>query len=156
VQIRPTTPDDTPTLVELVRGTGVFKPLEVDTLGEVLADYHAENREEGHRCATGVDGDRVLGFVYFAPAPMTEGSWHLWWIAVEKSLQDRGTGARLLRYAEDEIRRADGRVLFIETSSLLHYEPTRRFYLKHDYELAATLRDFYAVDDHMVVFCKVL
>jgi GNAT superfamily N-acetyltransferase len=156
VQIRPTTPGDTPTLVELVRGTGVFKPLEVDTLDEVLTDYHAENLAAGHRCATGVVGDRVRGFVYFAPAPMTEGAWHLWWIAVEKTLQARGTGGQLLRYAEDEIRRVGGRVLFIETSSLPHYEPTRRFYLKHDYELAATLRDFYAAGDHMVVFRKVL
>ena len=44
----------------------------------------------------------------------------------------------------------------IETSSLPHYEPTRRFYLKHGYELGATLRDFYAEGDDMVVFRKLL
>jgi GNAT superfamily N-acetyltransferase len=141
--------------VTLVRD-GVFKPAEVETLGEVLADYHAENHAAGHRCATGVQDGRVLGFVYFAPAAMTDRAWHLWWIAVEKSRQARGTGGQLLQYAEDEIRRAHGRVLFIETSSLPHYEPTRRFYLKHGYELAATLRDFYADGDDMVVFRKPL
>lgn len=154
MHIRPTTPEDTAALVALVRGTDVFKPAEVETLDEVLADYHAENCAAGHRCATAVQEGRAIGFVYHAPAAMTERAWHLWWIAVEKSLQTRGAGGQLLRYAEDEIRQAHGRVLFIETSSLPHYEPTRRFYLKHGYELAATLRDFYADGDDMVVFRK--
>ena len=36
--IRPTTPDDTPALVEIARGTGVFKPAEVVALREVGAE----------------------------------------------------------------------------------------------------------------------
>ena len=45
-------------------------------------------------------------------------------------------------------------MLFIETSSLPMYEPTRRFYLKHGYEQHALLKDFYAAGDSMVVFRK--
>jgi hypothetical protein len=59
-----------------------------------------------------------------------------------------------LRHAEEEVSRQRGRMLLIETSSLPHYEPTRRFYLKHGYEQAAVLRDFYAEGDDMVIFCK--
>ena len=154
MRIRPTTPEDTATLVTLVKGTGVFKAAEVETLDTVLAEYHAANRAAGHRCATGERDGRVIGLVYYAPAAMTDRAWHLWWIAVEKSLQTRGMGGAFLQYVEEEIRRARGRVLFIETSSLPHYEPTRRFYLKHGYEQAATLRDFYADGDDMVVFRK--
>jgi ribosomal protein S18 acetylase RimI-like enzyme len=154
--LRPTVPDDTPSLKTLTAATGVFKPLEVDTLGEVLADYHAENREEGHRCATGVDGDRVLGFVYFAPAPMTLGTWELWWIVVKSDVQARGLGGEMLRFAEEEVRRRGGRVLFIDTSSQPLYDPTRRFYLKHGYEEHAILRDYYAAGDSKVVFRKAL
>src|SRR5439155_23902065 len=94
------------------------------------------------------------GFVYFAPAPMTLGSWHLWWIVVRKETQAKGLGGQMLRFVEDEIRRREGRVLFIETSSQPIYEPTRRFYLKHDYEQHAVLRDFYAAGDDMVIFRK--
>jgi len=52
------------------------------------------------------------------------------------------------------IRRHGGRILLIETSSLPHYDPTRRFYLKHGYGQEAVLRDFYADGDDMVVFRK--
>ena len=152
--IRPTVPADTPVLLTLADGTGVFKPIEIQALKEVLDDYHASNRDDGHRCVTSERDGHVLGFAYYAPAAMTDRAWHLWWIAVEKAGQARGVGGELLRHAEDDIRARDGRVLFVETSSLPHYELTRRFYVKHAYDQEATLRDFYAEGDAMVVFRK--
>ena len=85
---------------------------------------------------------------------MTDRTWYLYWIAVRKQLQARGIGAALLRHAEEEMRQAAGRLLLIETSSLPHYELTRRFYLKHAYEITAVLRDYYSDGDDMVVFRK--
>lgn len=152
--IRPTTPADTSTLLKLTADTGVFKPHEIEALDEVLADYHASNHAEGHVCVTSEDNGEILGYAYYAPAAMTDRSWYLYWIAVRKTLQARGVGGTLLRHAEDEIARSGGRVLFIETSSLPHYDLTRRFYLKQGYEQTAALRDFYADGDDMVVFRK--
>ncbi|MBY0525978.1 MAG: GNAT family N-acetyltransferase [Gemmataceae bacterium] len=152
--IRPTAPADTPALLELTRDTGVFKPHEIQALDEVLADYHLANHALGHRSVTSEDAGAVLGFAYYAPASMTDCSWYLYWIAVRKAQHARGIGSKLLEFAEDEIRRRNGRVLFIETSSMPSYELTRRFYLKHGYDQTATLPDFYADGDSMVVFCK--
>jgi ribosomal protein S18 acetylase RimI-like enzyme len=152
--IRATVPDDTTTLLTLAEGTGVFKPLEIEALQEVLDDYHAHNAAAGHRSVTLEQDGRIVGFAYYAPAAMTERTWYLYWIAVGKDVQARGQGGQLLRHAEEDIRSLAGRVLFIETSSLPHYELTRRFYLKHQYEQAAVLRDYYADGDDMVVFRK--
>lgn len=152
--IRPTLPSDTSVLVQITQETGLFKPIEIEALGEVLDDYHAENRELGHRSVTCERDGQVLGFAYYAPAAMTVGTWHLWWIVVRRDLQVRGIGTTLLQFAENDMRANQGRVLFIETGSLPHYEPTRRFYRKHDYEEHALLKDFYAAGDSMVVFRK--
>jgi ribosomal protein S18 acetylase RimI-like enzyme len=152
--IRPTRPEDTPALVELARDTGVFKPAEIDALREVLNDFHTSNHALGHLTTTFEQGGQPIGFAYYAPAAMTDRTWHLYWIAVSRQIQARGVGGELLRRAEDDIRAAGGRLLLIETSSLPHYDLTRRFYLKHGYELTATLRDFYADGDDMVVFRK--
>ncbi len=81
--IRPVTEADTDALVELTEGTGFFKPLELEALKEVLDDFHATNHEEGHRAFAWEEGGRVLGYVYHAPTPMTDRSWHLYWIAVD-------------------------------------------------------------------------
>ncbi len=153
-ELRPTTPTDTDALVSLTEATGLFRPIEVQALREVLDDYHATNRADGHRSITCVEGERILGFAYWAPAAMTDRTWHLWWIVVRRDEQARGIGGLMLRAVEDDIRQSQGRVLFIETGSLPHYELTRRFYLKHGYEQHAVLKDFYAAGESMVVFRK--
>ena len=152
--IRPTHPDDTPLLLTLAAETGVFKPLEIDALREVLDDYHQTNQRQGHVSIIWEQDGRVTGFAYYAPAAMTDRTWYLYWIAVARQLQAQGVGGSLLRRAEHDIRAAGGRLFLIETSSLPHYELTRRFYLKHGYELAGVLRDFYADGDDLVVFRK--
>lgn len=152
--LRPTIPEDTSPLKRLTAATGFFKPHEVETLEEVLDDYHAANAADGHICRTLERAGEPVGFIYFAPAPMTLGTWELWWIVVKIGAQARGLGGEMLRFAEDEVRRQKGRVLFVETSSQPLYDPTRRFYLKHGYEEHAVLKDYYAAGDSMVVFRK--
>jgi ribosomal protein S18 acetylase RimI-like enzyme len=152
--IRPTLPADTPTLVGIAESTGVFKPMEIVALQEVLDDFHDEMHKQGHQCVTFEKEGQMLGFAYYAPTAMTDRNWHLYWIAVKKDTHARGVGSQLLRFVEDAIRRENGRQLLIETSSLPHYELTRRFYLKHGYEKVCALPDFYADGDDMVVFRK--
>jgi ribosomal protein S18 acetylase RimI-like enzyme len=152
--IRPTQPGDTEALVEIARGTGVFKPHEVETLNEVLTDYHATMHKEGHRAVTFEKDGQILGLAYFAPAAMTDRTWYLYWIAVTKATQARGIGTTLLHYTEKEIQKQNGRLYLIETSSLPQYEKTRKFYVKHGYEQHAVIKDFYTDGDDLVVFRK--
>lgn len=152
--LRPTTPDDTPTLVALAAGTGVFKPHEIDALQEVLDDYHAVNHTFGHVARTWDDPDGPSGFVYYAPTAMTDRTWELWWIAVDQRRHGRGIGGRMLAEVERDVRHLGGRLLLIETSSTPAYVPTRGFYLKHGYVEAARIPDFYADGDDKVIFAK--
>ena len=132
--IRPATEADTPTLLALTAGTGYFKPMEVETLEEVLDDFHATNRDQfGHRCVVWEENGRILGYAYHAPEEMTDRTWYLWWIAVAADQQGRGLGGKLLAFVENDIRMLGGRLLVVETSTTEHYELTRRFYLKHGY-----------------------
>jgi ribosomal protein S18 acetylase RimI-like enzyme len=152
--LRPATAADTDALVTLTAGTGFFKPLELDTLREVLDDYHAGNADLGHRCFVWDEAGSLLGYVYHAPAPMADRTWYLYWIAVDAAHQGHGLGGKLLAFVEDDVTGQDGRLLLIETSSTPHYEPTRRFYRKYGYDQPATVPDFYADGDGLVVFSK--
>lgn len=152
--IRPTLAADTPFLLGLAEAAGVFKPMELTALAEVLDDYHAANCRIGHQCATAGAGGRIDGFVYYAPAAMTDRTWYLYWIVTARPAQRQGLGSLLLHHAEREIKGAGGRLLLIETSGLPHYEPARSFYRKHGYELHAVVKDFYADGDDLNVFHK--
>jgi ribosomal protein S18 acetylase RimI-like enzyme len=147
---------DVELLVALAADTGIFKLFEIEALREVFNDYFAGYQAVGHRCITLDEHNRLLGFAYFAPAAMTVGTWYLWWIVVAKDHQRRGLGGMLLRYVEDEARGAQARHLLIETSSLPHYEPTRRFYELHGYTQVARIPDYYAEGDSLILYRKVL
>jgi len=152
--IRPARPEDTPALLTLTAGTGLFKPYEVEVLEEVLDDCHAGRSGAGHVAVVLERDGRIVGYAYYAPDVMTDRSWYLYWIAVEKAGQGAGLGSELMRHVEDDVRGRDGRVMFIEVSSMPHSELTRRFYLKLRYEVTGVLRDFYSDGDDMVVFRK--
>jgi GNAT superfamily N-acetyltransferase len=152
--IRTILPSDTPTLVEMARGTDAFKPIELQALQEVLHDYHAQNAAHGHRSVAIEHDEATVGFAYFAPAALTDRTWSLWWIVVDRAAQAQGIGGELLRYIEAEVRASNGRQLLIETSSLAKYELTRRFYLKHGYTQIAAVADYYADNDDMLFFGK--
>ncbi len=152
--IRAVEPTDTDCLVALTEQTGVFKPHELVALREVLDEYHAGNAGLGHRAFAWVAEGRIQGYVYYAPTPMTDRSWHLYWIAVDRTEQGRGLGGRLLAFVEADVKGHDGRLLIIETSSTPLYQLTRRFYRKHGYTPVATVPDFYADGDDLVVFTK--
>jgi ribosomal protein S18 acetylase RimI-like enzyme len=152
--IRPTIPADQAALVALATGTGVFKPMEIEALSGVFDEYFATYHAQGHRSITFEKDGQLLGFAYYASTSMTDRTYYLWWIAVSKQSQAGGVGSQLLRHLEDDIRAQGGRLLLIETSGLPHYEPTRRFYLKHRYDQAAVIRDYYADGDDLVVFSK--
>jgi ribosomal protein S18 acetylase RimI-like enzyme len=152
--IRPATPADTPRLLELTAGTGFFKAHDVETLREVLDEYYAANQAFDHQAFVSERDGVVLGYCYYAPAPMTNGTWTLWWIAVDRSIQSRGVGRELLKHAEEDVRGRGGRIMLIETSSVPMYEPTRQFYLKLGYDQEAVIRDYYTDGDSLVMFRK--
>lgn len=151
---RPVTEADTPAILALTAGTGVFKSIEVETLAEVLSDYHERYAAEGHRCLVWEEAGRLLGYVYHAPEEMADRTWCLWWIAVAPDQQGRGLGGKLLAFVEDDIRARGGRLLAIETADTPRYAATREFYLKRGYTVVAHIPDFYADNDGMVVFLK--
>lgn len=152
--IRPTVPTDLPALIALADRTGMFKPMEVEALREVLVDYVEGKVGSGHRTVTLEEDGRIRGLAYWAPAAMTDRTWYLYWIAVEKGDQAKGYGGQLLKHAEAEAKAAGARLMLIETSNMTHYELTRRFYLKHHYEIAGIIKDYYADADDLVIFRK--
>jgi len=154
-QLLPLTRDDIRPLVALSDGTGFFKPLELEALDEVLTDcLDSADDLAGQEAWVLWEEGRRAGFVHYAPAPMTVGTWHVYWLVVDASLQGRGRGRALMDWAEQRVKGKAGRAMFVETSGTERYLPTRRFYEKIGYEQQGVLREFYAPGDDMVVYRK--
>src|SRR6476646_8224558 len=102
--LRAATPADTPMLLTLTAGTGVFKPYEVEVLKEVLDDFHAGRMGEDHYAVVLERDGRGVGYAYYAPDGMADRSWYLYWIAVAKDVQNGGIGGELMRFVEQDVR----------------------------------------------------
>ena len=85
---------------------------------------------------------------------MTVASFDLYWICVDKAKHGLGVGRALLAAAEERVRLAGGKRLYIETSTRPDYLATRGFYLQFGYHLEAELQDFYAAGDGKATFVK--
>ena len=55
---------------------------------------------------------------------------------------------------EVELLRSEGFLYVVETSSRGDYAGTRHFYEVRGYRAEASLQDFYAPDDHRVIYTK--
>jgi ribosomal protein S18 acetylase RimI-like enzyme len=157
--IRPLAPRDRSRILEIVTATGNFTPVEIDTAMEVVDEALADPafpRGEYRAYVAEDDDGRVAGYEVHGPTPLTEGTYDLYWIAVDPAAQGGGFGRALLAFAEDDVRSTGGRLLLIETSSQESYGATIRFYEKRGYPLVARIKGFYRPGDDKLIFAKEL
>ncbi|MDZ7265974.1 MAG: GNAT family N-acetyltransferase [candidate division KSB1 bacterium] len=157
VAIRALQRDDRPSISRILHDTGNFTAAEIAVALELIDIYLNQPQQRDYLlyCATDTTAE-VIGYVCFGPTPMTEGTWDLYWIAVAPQHQGRGVGRELMEFVENYVSGCNGRQLFIETSSQPKYEPTRRFYLRRNYQEIARIPDFYSVGDDRVIYRKLL
>jgi GNAT superfamily N-acetyltransferase len=97
------------------------------------------------------DDERLLGYACFGPTPATQGTYDMYWLAVDPSAQNRGVGRALVKWVEQELGKRGARLLVIETSSRPDYAHTREFYARGGFAEAARVRDFYAPADDRII-----
>ena len=156
IKIRQMTKKDKPALMKILRSTPEFKPSEVVVAEEVINSYLRDPRGSGYYALVAELDSAIAGYICYGPAPLTEGTWDIYWMAVALEKQGKGIGGALLAYAEDRIRETQGRLAIIETSSKPEYEKTRRFHLSHGYEVLCRIPDFYAPGDDKLILQKQL
>lgn len=145
---------DKAAILDILKRTPEFKPGEVVVAEEVIDSYLCDPLTSGYNIMVAELDSSVVGYVCYGITPLTEGTWDLYWIAVSSEKQGKRLGRSLSKYAEDDIKKAGGRLLLVETSSLPGYEKTRKFYRSNGYELVARIADFYSPGDDKLVFEK--
>ena len=156
--IRPLVAADRSGVFRILENAGNFTPEEVSTALELIDEWLELGEHSGYLTyvleSQAEGSSEMLGYVCFGPTPLTESTYDLYWIAVDKSKHRGGVGKRLLKFAEEEIARRGGRMLLVETSSQETYGGTVQFYEKTGYELVGKIRDYYKSGDDKLIFMK--
>lgn len=147
-------PTDPEAVRALTAATGMFRPDEVAIAVELVEDGLLKGAESDYRFRF-VDGpDGLLGYACYGRVPCTLAAWDLYWIAVDPVAQGRGIGKQLVAEVESDVRASGGTALYVDTAGRDDYAPTRGFYARCGYAVAAEFPDFYAPGDSKVVFAR--
>jgi len=156
--IRPLVAADRSGVFRILESAGNFTPEEVATALELIDEWLELGEHSGYLTyvleAREGDMSEVLGYVTFGPTPLTDSTFDLYWIAVDKSKHRGGVGKRLLKFTEEEIVRRGGKMLLIETSSQETYGGTIQFYERTGYDLVGKIPEYYKPGDDKLIFAK--
>lgn len=136
--------------------TESFTEAEVDVAIELVDLFLNNPNQKDYDLYTAVDEIEVLGYICIGPTPLTEGTYDLYWIAVSPVAQGKGVGKQLIKYAEESVKKNNGRLLVAETSSQPKYQKTRDFYVSTGYEILSRIKEYYKVGDDLLVYGKYL
>ncbi len=139
----------------IVEATGFFRADEVEVAVKRIDEGLAKGEASGYYFIFAEFDGEIVGYACYGPIACALGSYDLYWIAVDPQRQGQGIGQVLLREAERQIALQGGRHIYIETSGRPQYTPTRAFYERCGYEVAAVLPEFYDRDDDKVIWRKV-
>jgi GNAT superfamily N-acetyltransferase len=156
IAIRPTQPEEADSIRRLAEAEPLFSREEAETVDELLEAYLDLDDHNGYYFLSAAEDSRLLGFACYGPTPLTRGTFDLYWFAVGAEAKGRGVGRALMGRVEDEVRALGGRMLVLDTSGRAEYEPTRAFYHRIGYTRSATVPDYYAPGDDLVIFSRLL
>ncbi|MBN1188762.1 MAG: GNAT family N-acetyltransferase [Dehalococcoidales bacterium] len=154
MNIRPMAVRDKTAVQKILVNTPEFTPAEVTLAEQVLDECLQDPENSGYFTLVAETDSAVAGFICYGPTPITEGTWDIYWIAVDHGIQGRGIGRSLMTAAEENIQAAGGRLVLVETSSKPGYEKTNLFYQGIGYKEAARIADFYMIGDDQVIYEK--
>jgi len=142
---------------DLVAATGFFNAEEVAVAEELIAETVAKGEHSDYLFVFAEEpGKGLRGYSCFGRIPATQSSFDLYWIAVSPDEQGRGLGREIIERSERIAAELGGTRMFVDTSGRAQYTPTRAFYERMGYTVAARLDDFYAPGDAKVIYAKSL
>jgi ribosomal protein S18 acetylase RimI-like enzyme len=139
-------------LERLTRATGLFREEEVATAVELLDESMAG--DDDYQFVGAFEDDQLVGYACWGPTPGTLATSDLYWIVVDHARQGGGIGSQLLGEVERQLTADGRRLVVVETSSRADYTATRKFYEARGYTRAATIPEYYAPGDDLVIYTK--
>ncbi len=147
-------PGDESRVREIVASTGFFSTEEIDIAVELVAERRSRGDASGYHFLFLEVAGETVGYSCYGPICATVGSFDLYWIAVDSAARRHGHGRCLMRETERVILERGGERVWVDTSSRPQYGPTRSFYERCGYRLAAELIDFYRSGENKVIYSK--
>jgi ribosomal protein S18 acetylase RimI-like enzyme len=153
-------PADRPRLAALLDSVSSFTDAERAVALELIDHRLAHPDSDDYRFILGLsspDGggtEELAGYVCYGRTPMTRSTYDLYWLGTSPSYAGSGVARELVARLESEIEREGGGLIRVETGSREGHGGGVHFYDAAGFARTATLADFYAPGDDLIIFTK--
>jgi ribosomal protein S18 acetylase RimI-like enzyme len=150
-------PEERKSVEEILSSTNFFYDFEIRTALELFDETCAKGYEKsGYLWMKTVEDNKMLAFAIYGKNPCSTHSYDIYWMAVQQNLRNKKIGSKMLNAIEEHIKESGGKKIWIETSGRPLYASTEGFYIKTNYILEASLKDFYGPGDPKQIYSKVI
>jgi len=155
MKIRPLVEKDRARLLSMLIKTRSFTSAEIDVAMELIDIVLKDPIQKDYQIDCVVDDqDQVIGYICYGPTPMTQGTFDLYWIAVDPDFQEQGVGSKLISFLEELVKAEGGRLILADASTIPHFEKTLKFYLKNGFQEVGRVPDYYRPGNDRITFCR--
>jgi aminoglycoside 6'-N-acetyltransferase I len=141
-------------LVSIIDGTDNFTFEEKKVAVELIDEAINSRDQEYYNFYVYEDNFKIVGYYCIGKRALTDGVFDIYWIVVDSIIQNKGIGKQLLNHAESFAIENNGSLVLAETSSKENYNATRNFYLRNKYSIVSQIKNFYTLNDNLIVFGK--
>lgn len=141
-------------IAQLVTRAGVFNADEIAIARSLAEETLEQGAAAGYEFLFADGADGIDAYTCYGAIPGTDRRFELYWIVVDPGAQRGGLASALLRATEAAAMAEGATHLFAETSSLPCYRPAHAFYSRLGFRLEATVPDYHAEGDALMIFGK--
>lgn len=155
MEIRPVLPSDRLPMLDLFNSIKAFTHEETEVARELLGIYLDDSTQQDYLFFITEEADQsISSFICFGPTAMTLGTFDLYWMGTAPIYARQGRARKLVEFLMDYLKKNEGRLVRVETSSQASYQGTIKFYEKNQFVEAARIKDFYTAGDDLIIFTR--
>ncbi len=147
-------PGDRNKIFSLLTGSGFFHPREMAYGMDLLDEHLLRGESSSYKFMLHEIDNMLLAYGCYGPIRLSDRRYLLHWLAVDRNYQHQGLGQKLETAIAAKIRSLGGAKIYAEISNRDVHAPARGFYEICGYKLAAAIPDYYADNDHKVLYVK--
>ncbi len=144
---------DKDSVYEIISTTKNFNDKDKKVAVDLIETY-IENKYEGSYVECLIKDEKVIGFIYYEEAPLCEGVFEIYYVAIAPDERGKGYGKLFFNDLETRLKKKGLRIILLETSSIEEYLPTIKFYESIGYKAVGRIKDYYKLGDDKLTYEK--
>ena len=144
-------------IYELIQRDDQYRPGEIEQILHLIDTFLFESDQKLYTVIIAENDHReILGFAVYGPDPASVGTFIVYKIMRFSSAHQEKIVPALLEYIEQEVKKNNGRIIVVEISSDVRWEPHYLILQKNNYKLSSRILDFYNKNEDKLVLSKII